>query len=138
MVDQAIPSVRRNGAWILAAQASAASDNEAAHRWLCSHGHHERLAVLPLFPMDIADEIRLVGIAVDTHDRELAESACEGIATRERRNPGIASIAGAAAHARGILSHDPAELERAVSLFDHGALPPHRVGDRPAGRPAAP
>jgi DNA-binding CsgD family transcriptional regulator len=123
MVDQGIPSVRRNGAWILAAQASAAGDNEAAHRWLCSHGHHERLAVLPLFPMDIADEIRLVRIAVDTHDRQLAESACQGIATRERRNPDIASIAGAAANARGILSHDPAELERAVSLFDRGARP---------------
>src|SRR6476659_5104023 len=57
---QGAPSVRRQAAWILALQATAAGDGTAAHRWLCAHGEHERLSVLPSFPLDVADETRLV------------------------------------------------------------------------------
>ena len=36
----------------------------------------QRLNVLPLFPMDIADEAILVHIALGANDRELADAAC--------------------------------------------------------------
>ena len=56
ILKQGAPSVRRHAAWILALQATAAGDAAGAHRWLCANGEDERLSVLPLFPMDVADE----------------------------------------------------------------------------------
>ena len=38
-------------------------------------GEKERMSVLPLFPMDVTDEIQLIRIALATDDTELAEHA---------------------------------------------------------------
>ena len=52
-----------------------AGDPEAAHGWLCALGEDQRTAILPLFPIDVTDEIPLVRIALAAGDDELAEVA---------------------------------------------------------------
>jgi len=123
MIDQGAPSVRRHAAWILALQAMADGDTAGAYRWLGAQGENERRSIVPLFPMDVADEARLVHIALGVQDRELAVEACAAAHRRAELNPDVASIAGAAAHASGVLHHDPAQLSKAVELFGRGVRP---------------
>jgi DNA-binding CsgD family transcriptional regulator len=123
MLEQGAPSVRRHAAWFLALRSMAADDFASAHRWLCTDGWDERLNVLPLFPMDIADEANLVRIALRADDRELAEVACAGARHRAELNPAIASSAAAAMHTRGLLHNDFLALTRAVYLYEQGRRP---------------
>lgn len=120
---QGAPSVRHQAAWILALQAAAAGDGAAAHRWLCAHGEHERLSVLPLFPMDVTDETRLVHMALDANDRELASVARDAAHRRAVLNPEVPSIAAVAAQTRGVVDHDPVNLSKAVDLFELARRP---------------
>ncbi len=75
MLGQSAPSVRRHAAWLLALQAMAEGDALGAHEWLCALGEKERMSIVPLFPMDVADEARLIHIALASQDEELAAHA---------------------------------------------------------------
>jgi DNA-binding CsgD family transcriptional regulator len=123
MLDQGAPSVRRHAAWLLALQAMADGDPHGAHRWLCALGEDERLSVVPLFPMDVADEARLVHIALDAEDQQLAVEAAAAARRRSRHNPDVRSIAAAAAHVNGLLHHSLQDLAEAVELFEGGPRP---------------
>ncbi|MDX6564986.1 MAG: hypothetical protein QOE10_648, partial [Gaiellales bacterium] len=123
ILKQGPPSVRRHATWILALQATTAGDAAAAHRWLCANGEDERLSVLPLFPMDVADETRLAHIALDVNDHELAAAAREVAQRRAVLSPEVPSITATAAHVSGVLDHDPAQLSNAVDLFEVGHRP---------------
>jgi DNA-binding CsgD family transcriptional regulator len=123
MLDQSTPSVRRHAAWLLALLAMAEGDAARAHRWLCAMGKDERTSIVPLFPMDVADEARLVHIALAVQDHELGVA---GVATAERRlklNPGTPSIAAASAHVSGLLNHSRQDLAAAVELYGSGPRP---------------
>ena len=41
----------------------AEGDSALAHRWLCALGEVDRLSIVPLFPIDVTDDARLVHIA---------------------------------------------------------------------------
>ena len=120
MLEEGAPSVRRHAAWFLALQSMAVDDLASAHRWLCADGWDERLNLLPLFPMDIADEANLVHIALGANDRELADAACALAGHRAELNPGIASSAAAAMHTRGVLHNDLFALSQAAQLYEQG------------------
>jgi DNA-binding CsgD family transcriptional regulator len=123
MLGQSAPSVRHHAAWLLALQEMARGDAARAHGWLCAFGQEERLSIVPLFPMDVADEARLIHIALGAHDDELAARAADAAQCRARLNPQIRSIAAAAAHAKGLLDHNPKELAEAVALYEDGSRP---------------
>jgi DNA-binding CsgD family transcriptional regulator len=123
MLGQSAPSVRRHAAWLLALQAMADGDPAGAHRWLCALGEDERMSILPLFPMDVTDEPRLVHIALAAQDHELAVHAAASAQRRSALNPGIRSCAAAAAHANGLLTHSHQSLAEAVELFEGGPRP---------------
>ena len=123
LLEDATPNFRRGAAWLLALQAMAAGDPAAAHTWLCSLGEDQRTSILPLFPIDVTDEIPLVRIALAAGDHELAEVAATQAAQRARHNPGVATIVATAAHARGLLTSNIEQLERAVDLFATGPRP---------------
>jgi len=123
MLDQSAPSVRRHAAWLLALQAMADGDATGAHRWLCALGQEERLSIVPVFPMDVADEARLVHIALASHDHELASTAAAAAERRAQLNPTIRSIAANAAHVNGLLTHNLDSLTTAVELYDNGPRP---------------
>ena len=116
--------MRRHAAWILALQATTAGDAAGAHRWLCANGEDERLSVLPLFPMDVADETRLVA-----HRARRQRPRAGRRRARRRPNaepssiPRSPSITATAAHVSGVLDHDPVQLSKAVELFELGHRP---------------
>jgi DNA-binding CsgD family transcriptional regulator len=120
MIDQDAPSVRRHGLWLLALQALADGQPARALEWLCREGEDERLCIVPLFPMDGGDEVRLVRIALAAGDRELALYACDSASSRSKLNPGASCLAAVAAHTSGLVSRDPAQLAKAVELFERG------------------
>jgi DNA-binding CsgD family transcriptional regulator len=123
MLDQSVPGVRAHAAWLLALQAMADGDPPGAHRWLCALGEDERMSILPLHPMDVADEVRLVRIALAVQDHELAVHAVASAQRRSAVNPDVRSLAAAAAHADGLLRHSQQRLAEAVELFEGGPRP---------------
>ena len=123
MLGQSAPSVRHHASWLLALQEMAGGDAARAHEWLRAFGEEERLSIVPLFPMDVADEASLIHVALAADDDELAVRAADAAQSRARLNPQIRSIAAAAAHARGLLDHNPKELAEAVALYEDGPRP---------------
>ena len=117
LLEESTPNFRREAAWLLALQAMAAGDSKAAHAWLCALGEDQRTSILPLFPVDVTDETPLVRIALSAGDSELAKVAAAQAERRAQRNPRVATIVATAAHARGLLTSNLGELERAVGLF---------------------
>ena len=123
MLGQTAPSVRRHAAWLLALQEMAAGEPARAHEWLRALGDEERLSIVPLFPMDVADEARLIHIALAAQDDELAVRAANVAQRRAQLNPHIRSLAAAAAHARGLLDDSCKDLAEAVALYGGGPRP---------------
>jgi DNA-binding CsgD family transcriptional regulator len=123
MLGQRAPSVRRHAAWLLALQEAAVGDNARAHERLRSLGDEERSSILPLFPMDVSDEARLIHIALAAHDDELATQAANAARCRAELNPQVRSLGAAAAHAKGLLGHDRKGLEEAATLYADGSRP---------------
>ena len=93
-------------------------DSEAARGWLRAPTEPDGRAILPRFPLDIADEVLLARIARATQDDELAQLALTNSRRRAELNPGVASISATAAHVRGLLEPSHADLREAVDLFD--------------------
>ena len=123
LLEDSTPNFRRQAAWLLALQTMAGGDPGAARGWLCALGEDQRTAILPLFPVDVTDEIPLVRIALAAGDGELAEVAAAQADRRAQHNPRVATIVATAAHVRGLLTSDIEELERAVDLFAAGPRP---------------
>jgi DNA-binding CsgD family transcriptional regulator len=117
MLTTTAPVVRRHAAWYLAVHAMTAGDPDQAHRWLCALGETERLSLFPLFPMEVADDPLLVRIALAAGDEELAKAVTELAARRAELNPGVPSIAAAAAHTRGLLGQSRPDLEQAAAIL---------------------
>ena len=118
MLEHGTPAVRRHAGWLLALFAMAEGDADAARGWLRAPAGPDGRAILPRFPLDIADEVLLARIALATHDDELAQLAHVNSRRRSELNPGVASIAATAAHARGLLEPSQADLREAVELFE--------------------
>jgi DNA-binding CsgD family transcriptional regulator len=117
MLAATAPAVRRLGAWYLAVHSMASGEPKQAHRWLCALGETERMSLFPLFPMEAADDPLLVRMAVAAGDLELAKAVAELAARRYELNPGVPSMAGAAAHARGLLNDSRQDLEQAAGIL---------------------
>jgi len=118
MLEQGTPAVRRHAGWLLAIFAMAKGDAEAAQSWLRAPSDPGGRAILPRFPLDIADEVLLARIAVATQDDELAQLALSTSRRRAELNTGIDSIAATAAQVRGLLERNQADLREAVALFE--------------------
>ena len=118
MHENGTPAVRRHAGWLLALFAMAEGDAETARGWLWSSTEPDGQAILPRFPLDIADEVLLARIGLATHDDELAQLALSNSRRRSELNPGVASIAATEAHVRGLLKPSHADLREAVDLFE--------------------
>jgi DNA-binding CsgD family transcriptional regulator/tetratricopeptide (TPR) repeat protein len=123
MLEHGTPAVRRHAAWLLALFAMAEGDAEAARSWLRAPFDPDDRAILPRFPLDIADEVLLARIARATQDDALAQLALSNSRRRAELNPGINSIAATAAHVRGLLERNQADLREAVALFERTPRP---------------
>jgi DNA-binding CsgD family transcriptional regulator/tetratricopeptide (TPR) repeat protein len=123
MLEQGTPAVRRHAGWLLAIFAMARGDAEAAGRWLRAPADPDGRAILPRFPLDIADEVLLAQIARATQDDGLAQLARHTSRRRAELNAGIDSIAATAAHVRGLLEPNHTDLRAAVELFERARRP---------------
>jgi DNA-binding CsgD family transcriptional regulator/tetratricopeptide (TPR) repeat protein len=123
LLQQGTPAVQRFGAWLMAMTAMWEGDAAAALAHLCALGGDKRLSIVPLFPLDVTDEVLLARIAVAAGDARLATSAAAAAGERARLNPGVASIAGAAAHAEGLVLDDTDHLAAAVKWFEQAPRP---------------
>ena len=123
MLTTTAPVVRKLAAWYLAVHATASGDPEQAYRWLCALGETARLALFPLFPMEAADDPLLVRMALAAGDAELAKAVANLAERRHELNPGVPSVAGAAAHARGLLNGSRPNLEQAAAILATGPRP---------------
>ena len=123
LLEDSTPNFRRQAAWLLALLAMADGDPAAAHASLCAVGYEQRTSIVPVFPIDVIDEIPLVRIALAAGDDELAQVAAAQADRRAQLNPGVATIVATAAHVRGLLTSNIEELERAVELFATGPRP---------------
>ena len=118
MLEQGIPAVRRHARWLLALLAVAAGDDEGARAWLGAPTDPGGRPTLARFPVDVADEVLPARVARATNDDELARLALANSRRRAELNPGVASIAATAAHVRGLLDSNSADLHEAVELFE--------------------
>jgi DNA-binding CsgD family transcriptional regulator len=97
----------------------AAGDVEEAHAQL-THlvaGVAPDEPILPSFPSDVTNEAQVVRIALAAGDERLAQRAVALAEERASLNPDVASIVGAARHARGLLDSDLSVLEAAVEAY---------------------
>jgi DNA-binding CsgD family transcriptional regulator len=101
----------------------ASGNPRGAHSWLCQLGESERFSVLPLYPADIADEPRLVHIALAARDHALADHASDHARERAALNPDNTSLAAMAAHTRGLVNRERGGLATAADLFALGSRP---------------
>jgi DNA-binding CsgD family transcriptional regulator len=98
-------------------------DPAAARTHLGALGEDALLSIVPLFPLDVTDEVPLMRIALAAGDSELARSAAATARDRVRLNPGVASIAGTAAQAEGLMVDDIDHLTAAVKWFEESPRP---------------
>ena len=122
LLGGAVPGVERHATWLLVLAAMGRGDAGAARAYLRA-GEDEPRSLLPLFPLDVTDEVDLARIALAAGDDELAAAACAGAERRARRNPGVATVRGAAAHVRGLVATDADVLAEAVVGFEEGPRP---------------
>jgi DNA-binding CsgD family transcriptional regulator len=118
MLERGTPAVRRHAGWLLALFAMVEGDADAARGWLRAPTEPDGRAILPRFPLDIADEVLLARIGLASHDDELAQLALVNSRRRAELNPGVVSIAATAAHVRGLLEPSHVHLREAVDLFE--------------------
>jgi DNA-binding CsgD family transcriptional regulator len=118
MLEHGTPAVRRHAGWLLALFAMAEGDAEAARGWVRAPTEPGGRAMLPRFPLDIADDVLLARVGLATHDKELAQLALLNSRRRSELNPGVASIAATAAHVLGLLEQSKADLREAVDFFE--------------------
>jgi hypothetical protein len=93
---------------------------DEAHGWLCAHSPNNRLNLFPLFPVEVADDPQLIRIAAAVGDRELAERVLARAERRRTLNPEVRTIAGVAAHSRGIWYQSVDERQNAATLLASG------------------
>jgi DNA-binding CsgD family transcriptional regulator len=123
LLETGARSGQRAGSWLLALIALWEGDAAAARAHLCALGEAERFTIVPLNPVDVTDEVPLARIAVAAGDGELAASAVTAAQERLRLNPGVASVAGTAAHVEGLVMRDADCLAVAVKCFEEGPRP---------------
>lgn len=109
-------------AWGLAVILEARGEGQSSLETLTEafHGLPQRVLLLAQNP---AAGPHMVRIALATRDRLMARMVNDTIAELACGNPHVASLAGAAAHAEGLLRHDVAALRRAVEAYRFSPRP---------------
>jgi DNA-binding CsgD family transcriptional regulator len=117
------PAVQRHAAWLSAVAAMAEGNATRARDDAATLLSGDRSRLEPRLPHDVTDEIELMRIALAAGDRLLAEVAMASASQRRVLNPGVASVAGAAAHCRGLRDESAADLDEAIEAFAAGPRP---------------
>jgi DNA-binding CsgD family transcriptional regulator len=123
-VDQRLPSMRQSLTWLRALEAAAHGDPTRALAYVTTGNDEDEPGNgLPSLPRYITDDTQLVRIALAAGDRARALDTVERAERRAADHPATATMAGVAAHARGLLDGDPDALAAAVERHRSGVRP---------------
>jgi DNA-binding CsgD family transcriptional regulator len=122
-LDQRLPSMRQSLNWLRALEAAAHGDPARALAFVGTGDDDEPGNGLPSLPRDITDDAQLVRIALAAGDRARALDTVQRAERRASDNPATATMAGVAAHARGLLDGNPDALAAAVERHRSGVRP---------------
>ncbi len=144
MVDQGSGAWREDLAWPTALLAEAAGEYDTALE-LLTEIYNRLPHRLLIFTLDPLAGAKLVRIAQRAGSSEQAKAAASAVRLLTARNPGVVSLAAAAAHADGVLSGDLATLRSAVQAYRSSPRPLARAtaledtarGEREAGHRSA-
>ncbi|MBW4721484.1 AAA family ATPase [Saccharothrix obliqua] len=122
LVDSGIGVVSENLRWTRALVLDALGKRTEA--WLAVRGIVEKLdeRVL-LLVRDPGAGPQLVRLALRAGGRRQAEGVVDAVRSLAADNPGVASLTGAAAHAEGLLTGDPAAFDLAVRAYRESPRP---------------
>ncbi|WP_162940216.1 ATP-binding protein [Gryllotalpicola protaetiae] len=112
------PAVKRHAAWLSALAAISQGDVGRAHLEALELGGSDRDWMESRLPLDVTDEVNLMRIGLACGDTELADRALTAAQDRARRNPGVATIVGIAAHCQGLRHGDREALDAAVAHLE--------------------
>jgi DNA-binding CsgD family transcriptional regulator/tetratricopeptide (TPR) repeat protein len=122
-LDQRLPSMRQSLTWLRALEAAAHGDPARALAYVTIGDDDEPGNGLPSLPRDITDDTQLVRIALAAGDRARALDTVQRAERRAADHPATATMAGVAAHARGLLDGNPDALAAAVERHRSGVRP---------------
>jgi DNA-binding CsgD family transcriptional regulator len=122
-VDQRLPSMRQSLSWLRALEAAAHGDPALALTYVTTGDADDPGNGLPSLPRDITDDTQLVRIALAAGDRARALDTVQWAERRAADHPATATMAGVAAHARGLLDGNPDALTAAVECHRSGVRP---------------
>ena len=111
------PAVRQQAAWLSALAAMARGDSGRARDDVQVLVNGDRSGLEPRLPHDATDEIEMTRIARAAGDGVLAELAVTSAEQRTARNPDVATLAGVAAHCRGLRDDNSEDLDQAIEWF---------------------
>ena len=117
------PAVKRHAEWLFALSAMAAGDVTRAHSWARTSGDPRPNAIEARLPLDVTNKVDLMRIALAADDAGLADLALAGAQDQLENNPTVVTIAGVAAHCRGLRKGDLADLDEAIEVFASGPRP---------------
>jgi DNA-binding CsgD family transcriptional regulator/tetratricopeptide (TPR) repeat protein len=123
LTTAASPMVKRHGAWLMALAAVANGHARRALDLLHEHGGGDIDHFLPLFPLEVTDEIELVEIALAAGETELAELVSLRAKARYDQNRRLNSVGAVAHHCRGLVERSVTDLMQAVELYRQVARP---------------
>jgi hypothetical protein len=115
--------MRQSLNWLRALEAAAHGDPARALAYITTGDDDEPGSGLPSLPRDITDDTQLVRIALAAGDRALALNTVERAERRAADHPATATMAGVAAHARGLLNGNLDVLAAAVERHRSGVRP---------------
>jgi DNA-binding CsgD family transcriptional regulator/tetratricopeptide (TPR) repeat protein len=122
-LDLRLPSMRQSLTWLRALEAAADGDPARALAYVTTGDDYGPGPGLPSLPRDITDDTELVRIALAAGDRARALNTVERAEQRAVEHPDTATMAGVAAHARGLLDGNRDALAAAVERHRSGVRP---------------
>jgi DNA-binding CsgD family transcriptional regulator/tetratricopeptide (TPR) repeat protein len=122
-LDQRLPSMHQSLTWLRALEAAAHGDPARALAYITVGDDEEPGNGLPSLPRDVTDDTQLVRIALAAGDRARALDTVQRAERRAADHPATATMAGVAAHARGLLDGNPDALAAAIERHRSGVRP---------------
>jgi DNA-binding CsgD family transcriptional regulator len=111
------PAVERHAAWLSALAAMAREDSARARADVSALIRPDQAGLEARIPHDVTDEIDITRVALACGDASLCDLAVASAQTRSDRNPRVPTLAGVAAHCRGLRDDSRGDLDVAIKAF---------------------
>jgi DNA-binding CsgD family transcriptional regulator/tetratricopeptide (TPR) repeat protein len=111
------PAVVRHAAWLSALAAMARGESTRARDDVSALIRPDQAGLEARIPHDVTDEVGITRIALASDDVRLCDLAAASAQSRSERNPRVPTLAGVAAHCRGLRDDSRDDLLAAIEAF---------------------